>query len=60
MSGGGVAALIIIILIIVVVTGYYLYVKGEEQKALDKGCIPAAWGQMGIVTIWDCPAGVTP
>jgi uncharacterized membrane protein YukC len=56
--GAGVGTAIVILIIIIIVVTYFMYVKGEEQKALDKGCTPAAWGQYGIVTIWDCPAGV--
>lgn len=33
---------IIIFAIIILAAAYVLYVKGEEQKLMDKGCIPAA------------------
>jgi hypothetical protein len=56
--GAGVA--IAIIVIIVLAAAYVLYVKNEEQKTMDKGCVPAAWNQFGIASIWNCPAGIKP
>jgi hypothetical protein len=58
-KGGAVGALIVIIIIIVIIAAVanYFYQSGrEDDKLLELGCTPEAWGSMGRPTIWSCPA----
>jgi len=58
--GANIGAVIAVFLIIVIIVWAYMYYKGEQQKLLDKGCIPETWDSFGFGRIWSCPAGVKP
>ena len=53
---GALVAIVIIAIIIAVVVNFFNQMLREDDKLLELGCTPEAWGSMGLPTIWSCPA----
>jgi hypothetical protein len=53
---GALIAIVIIAIIIAAVVNYFYQIYRQNDKLLELGCTPEAWGSMGIPTIWSCPA----